>query len=92
MDAASIQEVIQVAEARMELLGSTVLDNVQEYIMVYEQGLGRQNEMKVGTAARYVCLQDCKPGALDAKDYYPRSGISVARFLPSRRALANVSR
>ncbi|KAJ7206105.1 hypothetical protein GGX14DRAFT_644132 [Mycena pura] len=49
-----------------------IVDNVQEYYEVYEQGIGRQNELKVGTAATCIELDECEPGTFDAKDYQAR--------------------
>lgn len=55
-----------------EMRDCLILDNIQEYYDVYEQGIGRQSELKVGTAGTSVQLQDCAPGAFDAKDYHDR--------------------
>ncbi|KAJ6449997.1 hypothetical protein C8R45DRAFT_1128523 [Mycena sanguinolenta] len=60
------------ANSRGETVHCLLLDNVQEYDKLYEQGLGRQSRMKVGTAGTRVKLQRCAPGAFDARDYYAR--------------------
>ncbi|KAJ7321910.1 hypothetical protein DFH08DRAFT_712721 [Mycena albidolilacea] len=49
-----------------------IIDNVQEYSPVYEHGLGRDNQLKVGTACTAVCYEDCKPGAFNADDHVAR--------------------
>ncbi|KAJ7793621.1 hypothetical protein B0H14DRAFT_2622662 [Mycena olivaceomarginata] len=51
-----------------------IIDNVQEqeYSPVYEHGLGRDNQLKVGTACTAVCYEDCKPGAFNADDHVVR--------------------
>lgn len=49
-----------------------VLDNVQQYTVVREHGIGRENVLKVGTAATAVRLDDCAPGAFNIDDYLSR--------------------
>ncbi|KAJ7850896.1 hypothetical protein B0H14DRAFT_2161412, partial [Mycena olivaceomarginata] len=49
-----------------------IIDNVQEYSPVYEHGLGRDNQLKVGTACTAVRYEDCKPGAFNADDHVAR--------------------
>jgi uncharacterized protein (UPF0210 family) len=49
-----------------------VLDNVQQYQTVSEQGLNRTSKLKVGTAATAVKLHPYAPGAFDLKDYLDR--------------------
>jgi hypothetical protein len=61
--------------------GSLILDNVQEYCDVYEQGIGRQSQLKVGTAGTWVQLEDCAPGAFDAKPYYERVALLERKTL-----------
>ncbi|KAJ7822319.1 hypothetical protein B0H14DRAFT_2255984, partial [Mycena olivaceomarginata] len=60
---------------------SLILDNVQEYCDVYEQGIGRQSQLKVGTAGTWVQLEDCAPGAFDAKPYYERVALQERKTL-----------
>ncbi|KAJ7693502.1 hypothetical protein B0H16DRAFT_1751478 [Mycena metata] len=66
----ALQLKTRVATARGEQIIATIFDNAQEYCPVYEQGVGRQSEMKVGCAATCVGLEDCTPGAFAAKLYY----------------------
>jgi hypothetical protein len=54
---------------------------VQEFVDVYEQGIGRQSQLKVGTAATWVALQDCAPGAFDAADYHARVALKQRKEL-----------
>ncbi|KAJ7835864.1 hypothetical protein B0H13DRAFT_1576495, partial [Mycena leptocephala] len=49
-----------------------LLDNVQQYCDVHEQGIGRQSQLKVGTVGTWVELEDCAPGAFDAEPYYAK--------------------
>ncbi|KAJ7723907.1 hypothetical protein B0H16DRAFT_1895653 [Mycena metata] len=58
-----------------------ILDNVQEYFEVNEQGIGRQNELKVGTAGTSIVLDECAPGAFDAKDHHDRVAKNERRLL-----------
>ncbi|KAF8139550.1 hypothetical protein K438DRAFT_1920852 [Mycena galopus ATCC 62051] len=60
------------ANSRGETEHCLLLDNVQEYDTVYEQGMGRVSTLKVGTAGTKVKLQPCAPGAFSAQDYYTR--------------------
>jgi hypothetical protein len=61
----------KVAEARMhnQVAVSVILDNIQQYCLIHEEGIGKQNQLKVGTAATAVFLEDCKPGAFDTEDH-----------------------
>ncbi|KAF8994246.1 hypothetical protein BDZ89DRAFT_1053392 [Hymenopellis radicata] len=49
-----------------------VLDNVQQYQLVYEPGLGKVNTLVKGTAATAIQLDDCAPGAFNLDDYQRR--------------------
>ncbi len=49
-----------------------VLDNVQEYCLAREAGIGHQSVLKVGTAATAVQLEDCAPNAFDFRDHLTR--------------------
>ncbi|KAJ6532184.1 hypothetical protein DFH09DRAFT_933468 [Mycena vulgaris] len=69
---AELREDVRKALARGEMEHCLLLDNVQEYVPVYEQGIGRVSEMKVGTAGTGVGLQDCAPGAFNAAEYQRR--------------------
>ncbi|KAJ6568735.1 hypothetical protein B0H19DRAFT_878253, partial [Mycena capillaripes] len=46
--------------------------NVQQYATVYEHGLGRENQLKVGTACTAFKFDDCNPGAFNADDHIAR--------------------
>ncbi|KAJ6487520.1 hypothetical protein DFH09DRAFT_1252793 [Mycena vulgaris] len=69
---AQLQARIKDTTERGEVEDCLLIDNIQEYCDVYEQGIGRLCELKVGTAGTNVGLQDCAPGAFNAKDYYNR--------------------
>ncbi|KAF9011472.1 hypothetical protein BDZ89DRAFT_964051 [Hymenopellis radicata] len=49
-----------------------VLDNVQQYQLVHEAGLGKVNKLVTGTAATAIQLDDCAPGAFDLDEYQRR--------------------
>ncbi|KAF8212894.1 hypothetical protein K438DRAFT_2167933 [Mycena galopus ATCC 62051] len=74
---------VMIAEAakRGKAHGSMILDNVQEYCDVYEQGIGRQSQLKVGTAGTWVELEDCAPGAFDAKPYHDKVALQERKTL-----------
>ncbi|KAJ7751341.1 hypothetical protein B0H16DRAFT_1691293 [Mycena metata] len=69
---AALQDSVGDATARGEVEWGKILDNVQEYSPVYEHGLGRENQLKVGTACTAFCYDDCKPGAWRAADHIAR--------------------
>ncbi|KAJ7023352.1 hypothetical protein C8F04DRAFT_1048051 [Mycena alexandri] len=69
-DLVALRAEIAEATARGEREGCLLVDNVQEHCDVYEQGIGRQSQMKVGTAGTWVRLDGCAPGAFHAKPYY----------------------
>ncbi|KAJ7815739.1 hypothetical protein B0H14DRAFT_3111793 [Mycena olivaceomarginata] len=63
--------------------GCLLLDNVQEYCDVWEQGIGRMSELKVGCAGTWVKLDDCAPGVFDAKPYYDKVALQERKTLTS---------
>ncbi|KAJ6616866.1 hypothetical protein B0H10DRAFT_1948735 [Mycena sp. CBHHK59/15] len=69
---AELRKDVQKGIEQGEMNRCLILDNCQEYCDVYEQGIGRQSELKVGTAGTSVELQDCAPGAFNAADYHDR--------------------
>ncbi|KAJ7686003.1 hypothetical protein B0H17DRAFT_1204550 [Mycena rosella] len=72
---------VQDAEKRKQREHRVLLDNVQQYCDVYEQGIGRQSQLKVGCAGTHVELQDCELGAFDAADYYARVAEQARKTL-----------
>ncbi|KAF7971926.1 hypothetical protein HWV62_19447 [Athelia sp. TMB] len=51
---------------------ATLLDNIQQYVEAHEEGIGRASQLKCGTAATAVRLDNCAPGAFDLKDHLDR--------------------
>ncbi|KAJ7680071.1 hypothetical protein B0H17DRAFT_1232529 [Mycena rosella] len=49
-----------------------VLDNVQQYCRQRDHRIGRQDVLKIGTAATAILLEDCAPGAFDLQDHLER--------------------
>ncbi|PBK92339.1 hypothetical protein ARMGADRAFT_1105106 [Armillaria gallica] len=49
-----------------------VIDNVQQYVQVHEPGIGRVNQLEVGTAATVIRLEDYEPGAFNLDEYQTR--------------------
>ncbi|KAJ6601765.1 hypothetical protein DFH09DRAFT_900277, partial [Mycena vulgaris] len=69
------------ATERNQTEGCLLLDNVQQYCDVYEQGIGRQSQLKVGTAGTRLKLEDCAPGAFDADVYYEKVALQQRKTL-----------
>ncbi|KAJ6584402.1 hypothetical protein B0H19DRAFT_896078, partial [Mycena capillaripes] len=67
-----LREKIKDATSRGQTENCLLLDNVQQYCDVYEQGIGRLSELKVGTAGTNLDLDDCAPGAFEAEPYYDK--------------------
>ncbi|KAJ6617040.1 hypothetical protein B0H10DRAFT_1948722 [Mycena sp. CBHHK59/15] len=49
-----------------------VLDNVQEWCRQRDNRIGRQDVLKIGTAATAILLEDCAPNAFDLQDHLDR--------------------
>ncbi|KAJ7847450.1 hypothetical protein B0H14DRAFT_2357176 [Mycena olivaceomarginata] len=64
----SIREGIAQGTMRWQL----VLDNVQQYCRQRDHRIGRQDVLKIGTAATAILLEDCLPGAFDLQDHLDR--------------------
>ena len=60
-----------------------VLNNVQEYCPVYEEGITHQSILKVGTAGTAIRLDDCKAGASDLQSHLTR----VAHWQKKRKTM-----
>ncbi|KAK1235738.1 hypothetical protein PQX77_001026 [Marasmius sp. AFHP31] len=60
------------AAGRGESDKSYVFDNVQEHCAVYEGGVCRTTEMKIGTAGTAILNEDCPNGAWDLDDHLSR--------------------
>lgn len=60
------------ARTKGEVACSIILDNVQQYCLVHEEGIGKENQLKVGTAGTAVYLEDCAAGAFKAQDHIDR--------------------
>ncbi|KAJ7775506.1 hypothetical protein B0H16DRAFT_1757012 [Mycena metata] len=67
-----LREKVCAATAREEVEYGKVSDNCQRYTLVCEHGIGRENELKVGTACTAFRLDDCAPGAFRADDHIRR--------------------
>ncbi|KAK7015321.1 hypothetical protein R3P38DRAFT_3321645 [Favolaschia claudopus] len=71
-DSLALVTRVDTAADQGESAGSLVLDNIQYYDLTYEHGIGRGNELKVGTAATFAFYHDAQPGAFDARDHVDR--------------------
>jgi hypothetical protein len=67
-----LQESVQEYHRRGESGWCVVLDNIQEYVVVHEPGIGRESKLKCGTAGTAVKLTNCPPGAWDLDDHLSR--------------------
>ncbi|KAJ6572387.1 hypothetical protein DFH09DRAFT_1277375 [Mycena vulgaris] len=84
MTTASLEElraVVKAATDRGETDGSLVLDNIQDYRELWEQGIGRQTELVQGCAGTWIQNLDCAPGAFDAKPYYDKVALQERKSL-----------
>ena len=68
----SLKETISNAHRRGEELYCLVIDNIQEYYMVREEGIGMQSELRQGTHGTAVRLEDCQEDAFSLQDYLSR--------------------
>ncbi|KAJ7815211.1 hypothetical protein B0H13DRAFT_2242621 [Mycena leptocephala] len=75
---ANLQHNVRDATARDESEYGKVLDNVQQFVPVYEHGLGRDNQLKVGIACTAFRYDNAKPGAFNAADH-------IARVIAAKR-------
>ncbi|KAJ7883176.1 hypothetical protein B0H14DRAFT_3082456 [Mycena olivaceomarginata] len=75
---ATLRDSVAEAAERGEAVWGKILDNCQQYSPVWEHGIGRDNQLKVGTACTAFRLYDCKPGAFNADDH-------IARILQEER-------
>ncbi|KAJ7343047.1 hypothetical protein DFH08DRAFT_703611 [Mycena albidolilacea] len=62
------EKVWDVTEHGMADYGK-VLDNIQHYDRVFEQGLSHESQLKVETACMAFCLENVKPSAMRVKDH-----------------------
>ncbi|KAJ7643001.1 hypothetical protein DFH06DRAFT_999293 [Mycena polygramma] len=69
---ADLQADVQEATADDESEHGKILDNVQEYSRVYEHGIGRENQLKVGTACTAFRFKKYIRGAFNADDHVGR--------------------
>ncbi|KAF7358185.1 hypothetical protein MVEN_00867000 [Mycena venus] len=68
----ALKAKVRDATARGETEYGKISDNVQRYERVFEHGLGKENELKHGTACTAFGFDDCKPGAFRASDHIAR--------------------
>ncbi|KAJ7876171.1 hypothetical protein B0H14DRAFT_2342912, partial [Mycena olivaceomarginata] len=53
--------------------------------------IGQQSQLKVGTAGTWVQLEDCAPGAFDAKPYYERVALQERKTLTTDLLFDNIN-
>ncbi|KAF7371704.1 hypothetical protein MVEN_00026800 [Mycena venus] len=71
-DMENLREKVRLATEKGESAVGKVLDNIQHYEVVHEPGLGREPQLKCGTACTAFEYDDVQPGAFDASDHIAR--------------------
>ncbi|KAJ6610317.1 hypothetical protein B0H10DRAFT_2293130 [Mycena sp. CBHHK59/15] len=69
---AKLRESVAEGIANGTMYWQIVLDNIQQYCRQRDHRLGRQDVLKVGTAATAILLEDCAPGAFNLQDHLDR--------------------
>ncbi|KAJ7308761.1 hypothetical protein DFH08DRAFT_927373 [Mycena albidolilacea] len=85
-----LQEKVRDATERGTADYGKVLDNIQRYDRVFEQGLGRESQLKVGTACTAFRLENAKPGALRADDHIARVIAQERQKMTTESVLASI--
>ncbi|KAJ7044739.1 hypothetical protein C8F04DRAFT_941959 [Mycena alexandri] len=67
-----------------------VLDNTQEYCRQRDHRLGREDILKIGTAATAILLEDCAPGAFNLQDHIDRVMLQERRNLTAQSLRADI--
>ena len=68
-DMENLRDKVRLATEKGESAAGKVLDNIQHYEVVHEPGLGRESQLKCGTACTAFEYDDVQPGAFDASDH-----------------------
>jgi hypothetical protein len=68
----ALKASIAKAREQGEVRYCTVIDNIQEYFLVREEGIGMQSQLKVGTHGSAIKLEDCAPEAFSLQDHLSR--------------------
>ncbi|KAJ7845025.1 hypothetical protein B0H14DRAFT_2584918 [Mycena olivaceomarginata] len=85
-----LQEKVRDATERGTADYGKILDNIQRYDRVFEQGLGRESQLKVGTACTAFRLENAKPGALRADDHIARVIAQERQKMTTESVLASI--
>ncbi|KAJ7870106.1 hypothetical protein B0H14DRAFT_3440329 [Mycena olivaceomarginata] len=85
-----LQEKVRDATERGTADYGKVLDNIQRYDRVFEQGLGRESQLKVGTACTAFRLENAKPGAMRAEDHIARVVAQGGQKMTTESLLASI--
>ncbi|KAJ7721769.1 hypothetical protein B0H16DRAFT_1896326 [Mycena metata] len=87
----SLRSQVQDATRRTEVEWGKISDNIQRYDRVHEHGIGRENELKVGTACTAFRLDDCKPGAFRADDHIKRVIQNDRKDMTTESLMADIN-
>ncbi|KAJ7808146.1 hypothetical protein B0H14DRAFT_2525469 [Mycena olivaceomarginata] len=85
-----LQEKVRDATERGTADYGKILDNIQRYDRVFEQGLGRESQLKVGTACTAFRLENAKPGALRANDHIAHVIAQEHQKMTTESVLASI--
>ncbi|KAG9088737.1 hypothetical protein FRC06_001900 [Ceratobasidium sp. 370] len=67
-----------------------VFDNVNKFHLARKQTVSSKNQMKNGTAATMILLEDVPPGALDPKPYWDNVSSQLRQSLTVEQLLDNI--
>lgn len=81
----NLQIEVKDGEKRYQVLYRYVINNIQEFLQVWEGGVGLENRMICGCACTTIGLEDCEPDAFDFVD-------RLMRILKNERAELTVEK
>jgi hypothetical protein len=85
-----LRTMVAQARTRKEAAIGIVLDNIQNYVLVHQDGIGKAPELKVGTAATAIFLHPHAPGAFDAADHTKRVAQKLRKELTTEELYKDI--
>ncbi|THU77523.1 hypothetical protein K435DRAFT_877734 [Dendrothele bispora CBS 962.96] len=82
----NLMEGVKVSEMRYRW----VLDNIQQYVKVWEGGIGRENRLLSGCAGTAILIEDTAPGAFDLDDHITRLMKNRCQELTTEKIWASI--
>ncbi|KAJ7017190.1 hypothetical protein C8F04DRAFT_979773 [Mycena alexandri] len=86
----ALRAQVRNATQRSEVEWGKISDNIQRYDGVYEHGIGRENELKVGIACTAFRFHNCKPGAFHAEDHIKRVIQNDRKDMTTESVMASI--